>query len=57
MGVGFGEGEGVGAGEGYCASVIDSDSETLRQEAIILCDGGGDNVREGLGDAGYLGMG
>ena len=51
-GVGFGRGEEVGAGEGYCASVIDFDSEAFGQEAVRFCEGSGDDVREGLGDAG-----
>ena len=56
-GVGFGGGEGVSAGDGYCASVIDFDPEAFRQEVVRFCDSGGDDVREGFGNAGCLGVG
>ena len=44
---------GVGAGEGYCASVIDFDSEAFGEEAVGIREGGGDDVWEGSGDAGW----
>ena len=56
-GVGFGGDEGVSAGEGYCASVIDLDSKTFVEEAVGICESGGNDVREGCGNAGCLGVG
>ena len=56
-GVGFGGGEGVSASEGYSASVIDLDSKPFGEEAVGICEGGGDDVREGFGNAGCLGVG
>ena len=45
--------EQVSGGEGYSASVIDLDSKACQEEAVGFCEGGGDNVRESFGDAGY----
>ena len=56
MGHKIGGGEGVCAGEGYCASVIDLDPEAFGEEAVGFCEVGGDNVGEGSGDAGCLGV-
>ena len=53
--VGFGGGEGVSAGEGYCASVIDFDSEAFGEEAVGFCESGGDYIGEGSGNAGGQG--
>ena len=47
----------VSAGEGYCASVIDSDPEAFREEAVGFCEGGGDDFGEGFCNAGCLGVG
>ena len=39
-------------GKGYCASVIDFDSETFWQEAVGFREGSGEDVGEGSSDAG-----
>ena len=47
---------GVSPGEGYGTSVIDFGYESFGEEAIRLSEGGGDDVREGFGDAWGLGV-
>ena len=49
--VGASGGVGVSDDEGYSAFIIYLGKETLGQEAVGIREGGGNNVREGYGDA------